>query len=284
MLDMKYDQPFGEYRSAEGLNKSGIDRLLLCPAEFRAMLDQEPAEPTPAMKFGTMFHTRALQPALYARTYHVMEHDPRTKDGKAEKAEAEARGETVISLADFDKASRMLQNMHAHPKVEALLGRLRGDAEVSVYWEQDVDGESIQCKGRIDRLAILPSGEVVAVDLKTTSGNLTPDAISRHVAQFAYHRQSAWYVHGLAAQGLAVNAFVFVFVQTTAPYLCTAVTLDAEAEALGMRECEMAARIYKQCRDSGEWPSYSADIEEVGLPLWYDRISPAASAMPTRFD
>ena len=283
MLNMIYDQPFDAYKQAEGLNKSGIDKLLLCPAEYRAMLDT-PAEPTPAMRFGTMFHTRALQPTLYARTYHVLEHDSRTKDGKAEKAEAEARGEIVISAQDFDKASKMLQNLHAHPKIDALLSRLPGDPEVSVYWDQDVDGESIQAKGRVDRLTILPSGEVVAVDIKTTSGNLTPDAISRHIATYGYHRQSWWYVHGLAAQGLAVNAFVFIFCQTCAPYLCTAVTLDAEAEALGKRESEKAARIYKQCRDTGEWPSYSTDIEEVSLPLWYDRISPAASAMPTRFD
>ena len=284
MLTTIYDQPFDEYRHAEGLNKSGIDKLLLCPAEYRAMQEEPAQDPTPAMKFGSMFHMRALQPALYASTYHVMEHDPRTKDGKAEKAEAEARGETVISVQDFDKASKMLQNMHNHPKIDALLSRLPGDPEVSVYWDQDVDGESIQAKGRVDRLTVLPSGEVVACDIKTTSGPLTPEHISKTVASYGYHRQSWWYVHGLAEQGLAVNAFVFIFCQTCAPYLCTAVTLDAEAEALGKRECEMAARIYRDCKRDNVWPSYSQDVEEISLPLWYDRISPAASAMPTRFD
>ena len=283
MLTTIYDESFEAYRHAEGLNKSGIDKLLLCPAEYKAAMEQ-PAEPTPAMRFGSMFHARVLTPNLYVNAYHVMENDSRTKAGKDEKARAEGEGLELISQADFNRASAMLQSLHTHPKVDALLSRLPGDPEVSVYWEQDVDGEKIQAKGRVDRLAILPSGEVVAVDLKTTSGALTPDAISRHVATYGYHRQSAWYVHGLACQGLAVNAFVFVFVQTQAPYLCTAVTLDAEAEALGKRECEMAARIYRNCMKSGEWPSYSADIEEVGLPLWYDRISPAASAMPTRFD
>lgn len=283
MLDMKYNQPFGEYRSAEGLNKSGIDRLLLCPAEYKAMLDN-PQEPTPAMRFGSYFHSRALTPAICNAQYHVQDVDPRTKAGREEKAQAEADGFTVISAADFDRAGAMIQSLHAHPKIDALLSRLPGDPEVSVFWDQDVDGDKIQAKGRVDRLAILPSGEVVAVDIKTTSGPLTPEHISKTVANFGYHRQSWWYVHGLACQGLAVNAFVFVFVQTQAPYLCTAVTLDAEAEALGRRECEMAARIYKQCKASGEWPSYSQDIEEISLPLWYDRISPAAGAMPTRCD
>lgn len=283
MLNLIYDQPFSEYRAAEGLNKSGIDKLLLCPAEYRAMLDN-PQEPTPAMRFGSYFHSRALTPAICNAQYHVQDVDPRTKAGKEEKAQAEADGFTVISANDFDRAQMMLQSLHAHPKVDALLSRLNGDPEVSVYWDMDVDGDTIQCKGRVDRLTILPDGSVVAVDIKTTSGPLTPEHISKTVASFGYHRQSAWYVHGLACQGLAVNAFVFVFVQTTAPYLCTAVTLDAEAEALGKRECEMAARIYRNCMRDNVWPSYSQDIEEVGLPLWYDRVSPAASAMPTRFD
>ena len=283
MLTTRYDQSFADYRAAEGLNKSGIDKLLLCPAEYKAMLDQ-PAEPTPAMKFGTYFHSRVLTPELCNSQHHIQLADPRTKEGKAEKAAAENDGLTVVSQADFDKAGAMLNSLHSHPKIDALLSRLPGDPEVSVYWDMDVDGDAIQCKGRVDRLAILPSGEVVAVDLKTTSGHLTPDAISRAVATYGYHRQSWWYVHGLAAQGLAVNAFVFVFCQTCAPYLCTAVTLDAEAEALGRRECEMAARIYRDCKAKNEWPSYSQDVEEVGLPLWYDRISPAAGAMPTRFD
>lgn len=283
MLDMKYDQPFEVYRQAEGLNKSGIDRLLLCPAEYKAMLDN-PQEPTPAMRFGSYFHSRALTPAICNAQYHVQDVDPRTRAGKEERAQAEVDGFTVVSATDFDRAGEMLKSLHNHPKVDALLSRLPGDPEVSVYWEQDVDGEKIQAKGRVDRLALLPSGEVVAVDLKTTSGPLTPDHISKTVATYGYHRQSWWYVHGLAEQGLAVSAFVFVFVQTQPPFLCTAVTLDAEAEALGKRECELAARIYRNCKRDNVWPSYSQDIEEVGLPLWYDRISPAASAMPTRFD
>lgn len=283
MLTTIYDESFEAYRAAEGLNKSGIDKLLLCPAEYKAMLDN-PQEPTPAMKFGSYFHARVLTPAICNAQYHVQDVDPRTKAGKEERAQAEADGFTVVSASDFDRASEMLKSLHNHPKVDALLSRLNGDPEVSVYWDMDVDGDTIQCKGRVDRLAILSSGEVVAVDLKTTSGPLTPDHISKTVANFGYHRQSAWYVHGLAEQGLAVNAFVFIFVQTTAPFLCTAVTLDAEAEALGRRECEMAARIYRNCKRDNVWPSYSQDVEEVGLPLWYDRISPAASAMPTRFD
>ena len=279
-----FDQPFDAYKQAEGLNKSGIDKLLLCPAEYRAMLDQPEQDPTPAMRFGTMFHCRCLQPALYANSYHVMENDSRTKAGKDEKAAAEERGETVISLADFDKASRMLQNLHQHPRIDALLSRLDGDAEVSMFWDYDLDGEPLQAKGRIDRLVRLPSGDVIAIDLKTTSGTLTPEAVSRHIATYGYHRQGAWYVNGLSAQSLALQAFVFIFVQTVSPYLCVAVTLDAESEMLGKRECEMAARIYRNCKRDNSWPGYGADIYEVGLPMWYDHISPAASAMPSRFD
>lgn len=280
MNNLIYRQPFEAYRLAEGLNKSSIDKILLCPAEYKAMVDTPPwdqPDPTPSMKFGTYFHSRVLTPELCNQQYHVQDVDPRTKAGKEEKAKAEADGLTVISANDFDRAQMMLQNLTKHPRVDALLNKLGGDSEVSMFWDFDLDGEPLQAKGRIDRLAILPGGDVIGVDIKTTSGGLTPEAVSRHIAQFAYHRQSAWYVNGLAKNGLAVRAFVFVFVQTAPPYLCTAVTLDEQAEALGMRECKMAARIYRECMASDTWPGYSTEIEEIGLPVWYDRVSPAAS-------
>ena len=271
MNEIIYDQPAAEYHAAEGLNKSSIDKLLRCPLEYRLSLEQKPEEPTAAMRFGTMLHARVLEPDVYAGAYHVLEHDVRTKPGKDEKKEAEAQGLTCITLADFEKASAMLEQLHAHRRIHELLS-LPGKAEVSIYWEmprQQGSEQTRQCKARIDKLAELPDGTFIAVDLKTTSGIPSLEGLPKHIADFGYHRQAAWYCEGLRRLDVVCREFIFVFTSTNAPHLCTAVIVDPEAEVLGLRECLYARDLLADCESGACWPSFSEKVQTVNLPAWY---------------
>lgn len=269
MNQIIYDQPAAEYHAAPGLNKSSIDKLLRCPLEYKLSLEGVRPEPTPAMKFGTMLHARVLEPEAYERDYHVQDVDPRTKAGKEEKAKAEAQGQSIVGPADFDKATAMHHNLLAHRRIAELLG-LPGHSEVSIYWELPREGgEAMQCKGRIDRLAELPDGTFIAVDLKTTACIPSLDGLAKHIADFGYHRQAAWYCEGLRRLGVVCREFIFVFTSTTAPHLCTAVIVDAEAEVLGLRECLYATNLLADCERTGVWPSFSETVQTINLPSWY---------------
>ena len=272
MNQIIYDQPAAEYHAAEGLNKSSIDKLLRCPLEYRLSLEQKPEEPTAAMKFGTMLHTRVLEPRKYDAGYHVMQNLATTKAGKEEKKACEEEGRICISKADEEKATAMHLNLYQHRKIASLLFELPGRPEVSIFWEmprQQDSGETRQCKARIDRLVELPDGTFIAVDLKTTSGIPSLEGLPKHIADFGYHRQAAWYCEGLRRLDVVCREFIFVFTSTNAPHLCTAVIVEAEAEVLGLRECLYARDLLADCESSDVWPSYSETVQRVNLPQWY---------------
>ena len=288
---IEYAQSFADYRKAPGLNKSSIDKLLKCPAEYHELTLLPQPDPTPAMRFGTALHSFALTPERFMEDVCVLSRPATTKEGKAMKKEAEDAGKVCISTEDYERIFRMRGHMTRHPRICPLLPQadceasngissLPGHSEVSVYWEMETEGAVIQCKARVDRLCSLPFGDVIAVDVKTTSGGLDTDSIAKHVATYGYHRQAAWYKAGLQACGLNVQAFVFLFTSTVPPYLCVPITLDARAEMLGQEECKIAAEAYAQGIATDTWPTYSADVYELDLPEWAYYRSPAKLPEP----
>lgn len=293
MNDIIYNQPFDEYRRADGLNKSSIDKVLKAPAEYWELTKLPQPEPTPAMKFGTALHSFVLTPERFGEDVCILSRPATTKEGKAMKKEAEDKGQVCISVEDYERLFRMRLHMHNHPRIRPLLPHvdseackgltsLPGDSEVSLYWEEDFAGRSIQCKARVDRIAILPTGDVIGVDVKTTSGGLDQDSLAKTIATYGYHRQTAWYVHGMAKLGLAVSAFVFIFTSSQPPYLCVPVMVDSRAEMLGKEECKLAAEAYATAMQTQTWPTYSDTIEEVDIPEWAYYRSPCK--LPSMYD
>ena len=267
MQEFNFDQMAHVYRAMPGLNKSSIEQILRCPLEYKLGLET-PTEATPAMAFGTLVHSMILEPETVDSLYHVMQASATTKAGKAERAQAIEEGKTIVSAADFAKAKAMQARVQAHPAASWLLG-LPGHSEVSMFWEmQTEDGRIRQCKARADRIAQIGDGEVI-IDLKTTSGAVSPAELEKTVARFGYHRQAAWYSDGYERiAGKSPMGFYFIFVSTAAPYLVTACKMDDESSAIGWGDCLKAERLLYEAEKSGVWHGYADQLIEIGLPQW----------------
>ena len=267
MQEFNYDQAAHVYRAMPGLNKSSIEQILRCPLEYKLGLET-PTEATPAMAFGTLVHSMILEPDTVDKLYHVMTASATTKAGKAEKTKALEEGKTIVNASDFTKAKAMQARVQAHPAASWLLG-LPGHSEVSMFWEmQTEDGRIRQCKARADRIAKVGDGEVI-IDLKTTSGAVSPAELEKTVARFGYHRQAAWYSDGYERiAGKAPMGFYFIFVSTAAPYLVTACKMDDESSAIGWGDCLKAERLLYEAEKSGVWHGYADQLIEIGLPQW----------------
>ena len=72
-----------------------------------------PKLPTPAMKFGTMFHAMILENDSFYGKFKVVE-DKRTKKGKEQTLEYEKKGITVITPQDAALADNMLSSLMAN--------------------------------------------------------------------------------------------------------------------------------------------------------------------------
>ena len=249
-----------KYFANKSLSKSAIDKLLECPALYKAWLEGEDEEKTStALAFGSLSHLLTLQPQEFDSQYAVTDLNLATKEGKAWKA-ALPDGIQIVKNDDYEKAQMMADAVRDHPQAKMLFQNYI--AEEPIYWTLD----GVPCKAKPDIVAEVFGRRYIA-DLKTTE-SVNPEAIRKSIAKWGYHRQAAWYLSGMEAVGRPCDAFIFIFVEKTYPYLVTMCQLDEDALAKGMEECLRAVSTLKECQASGTWPCYTREIITLGLPKW----------------
>lgn len=217
------------------------------------------------MRLGTALHTHVLELSRWDQEIAVAPPmDRRTKAGKESWAafEAEAAGKTVITADDAEQVMAMGRAVMRHPAAALLLG-LSGKAETTHMWTDA--GTGLECKCRPDWLT--DDGSIV-VDLKTTK-NASIQGFKRSVADYRYHVQAAWYLHGLEqATGRRPDQFIFICVESSAPYACAVYAADAEMIERGHDQAMRDLAKLAVCKAADHWPSYSDQIETISLPGW----------------
>jgi hypothetical protein len=258
-----------DYHAHPAVSKSHLDLIARSPLHYWARY-VDPArvapEPTPQMRLGTALHTHVLELSRWDQEIAVAPGDinRRTKEGKEQWAafEASAAGKTVITADDAETVMAMGRSIMRHPGAAMLLG-LAGKAETTHMWTDATYG--IECKCRPDWLT--DDGSIM-VDLKTTR-DASPRGFRQSIASFRYWVQAGWYMHGVqAATGKRPDQFIFVCVESTAPYACAVYAADAEMIERGHEQAMRDLGKLAVCRAADSWPSYSDQIETISLPGW----------------
>ncbi len=269
------DVPEPEYHGDRGsLSVSGAKLLLppSCPAKFREQQDNPPP-PKAVFDFGSLAHAlilgagpelEILDPQVHGLKADGTVADVPAMTGMWKKAATAVRavGKLPVSTDDYAAALAMRDAVMAHPVARDLF--TDGAPEVSLYQHDPESG--VRLRGRVDWLRA--DGQIV--DLKT-SVTANPAELVRRFWQYGYYMQHAWYADLVAAQGIEVpevDAFRFVVVEKTPPYLVTVVGYDAEAVEEGRRLNRLAIRTYAECMESGAWPGYSDGVVTLSLPGW----------------
>lgn len=250
------------YHASLGVSKSQLDQLAKSPAHYLDSL-KTPRKETPAMRLGTLFHGLILEPERI-KIAPAPVCDKRTKEGKAvwERFCLENQGAEVVTAEEAEQLAGMVQAVRRHPAAFRLLYSCNGVAEGSAWWIDRQSGELCRC--RPDYLR----DDGVIVDLKTTE-DASPEAFSRSIAKYGYHRQAAMYLDGLdAATGNRPSGFVFVCVEKKSPYAVSVYQLDMQGEEAGRVQYRSLLMTLADCKCSGKWPAYSDRIETISLPSW----------------
>jgi len=257
-----------DYHAHPAVSKSHLDLIARSPLHYWARYldpDRVTPEPSPQMRLGTALHTHVLELSRWDEEIAVAPAmDRRTKAGKEAYAafEAAAAGKTVITADDAEQVMAMGRAVMRHPAAAMLLG-LPGKAETTHMWTDAATG--LECKCRPDWLT--DDGTIV-VDLKTTK-DASLRGFKQSVANFAYHKQAAWYLHGLEqATGKRPDQFIFICVESTAPYACAVYAADAEMIERGHDQAMRDLAKLAVCKAADSWPSYSDQIETLSLPGW----------------
>jgi exodeoxyribonuclease VIII len=220
------------------------------------------AEPTAAMRNGTLVHCAAFEPDALARRYVVKPEGMKfsTKEGIAWR---DAQTLEIVEANQMSAALAQAAAIRALPEVGELL--TDGDAEASAFWLDEETGK--HCKCRPDWAS--PAGDgVILVDGKTCQ-DASADGFSRAIWTYAYHLQAAWYSDGYErATGKRVYGFVFAAVESTWPHQAAAYMLGDDVLDKARAECRRLLNTYAECKRTGIWPGYPSGIQHINMPKW----------------
>ena len=252
--------PIQNYLAIQALSASQLEWLAVSPLQYKYMLTQPPEE-TAALALGTALHMAVLEPELFL-THYAMEPDiaaiggakPRaTKEYREAVAQLEADGRTVIRDDEMAKVLGMRESILVHPHAASLLERAP-EREVTGIWQRGAR----RCRARFDML-----GDGVIGDLKTTRKlkDFSPWAITR----LGYYRRAAHYHDGARRLGRDIDHFMFIAVESSAPYDVGVFALDKELLRVGMDECEFLLKKLSRCEAESNWPGQFPDVVQAML-------------------
>lgn len=256
------------YHAAPGVSQSMLKTLAKSPAHLKCEMET-PREETPAMILGTLLHTALFEPHKLAGSYCVKPdgHDGRTTEGKA--WAAKHKGLTTISAKDATALCQMGITINAHPRTSEVIDCI-GESELSLFRKDDVTGHLM--KARPDRIVRAEDGRVFIVDVKSTT-DASQFAFAKTVADFAYHRQAAYYTDMLAAFAVTVADFWFIAVEKAPPYAVGFYNIEPEDVERGRVANRRDLDVYAQCCEQNAWPGYPTELRTIRLPEWARRVA-----------
>jgi exodeoxyribonuclease VIII len=272
-MSLIHNMPAEDYHALPGLNSSRL-KIMASKTPMHANADRE-REETLSLRLGTAVHAATLEPVEFERRFFIAPQerpDMRTKAGKDLAAVnvqiATNLGASLLWYDEGEEVRQMRGQIWSHPRAsEILSGAL---SEVVATWQ---DGETGQdCKARFD--VIRPTGgapelrTAFLADIKTTAKGAGPREFARVVADYYYHLQAAHYVTGAEANGLRIDGFIFIAIETAPPYAVATYLMTEEALRIGRTVCSRAIRRWDECEAANHWPGYSEDLEPLTLPAW----------------
>lgn len=204
-----YDISNEDYHRGAGISKSQLDDIAINPAIFQWRKEApEDDEKKAALDMGTALHCLLLEPEEFDKRFIVAPaFNRRTNEGKADEQrflkDCESSGMTVMDAEQGRKLKLMRASALAHPAARWLL-EAEGHQEASIYWNDEQTGEL--CRIRPDKFL---SGQPVIVDVKKVADM---SRFARHVEEFRYHVQDAYYREGFSKHFGEYPLFVFIAV------------------------------------------------------------------------
>lgn len=251
-----YDEPAKDYHANPAIGSSLVRSFLKSPQLFDDIRHGTAQVETPALIYGTNFHTLMLEPERWHAAVAIKPDGMSfaTKDGKAWRDEHAYQ--TIVSFADAVHLNRMRERMPA--KVAALINGFK--TEVTI--RNSIKGIATQC--RFDVFGELYSG--TRVDLKSIDDI---DHCEVAVRKHGYHIQQAWYQRVEAAETKqAARPFLFVFAEKKPPYRWRIVELDADYQAIGEQAVDDALSGIADCMELRTWNDTGPQHQIISPPEW----------------
>jgi hypothetical protein len=257
------------------VHSGGINRFLRSPQHFHsAYVMGIKQKNTESLKFGNMIHCLILEPEKFKKLYVVEpEFTGYTKDGKLSNLSGEAKekkkawyselspGAQVVEQKHLDAVEGMANAIVKHPIAKEVFKE--GLSEVTGYYRDPETG--LKCVIRPDRINTRLHA---LVDLKTTE-NASLAAFQRSLVNYGYENQNFMYDFGyeqITSKKAEMN--IFVAIEKEPPYAVAVYVADESVKDCGSRGYRKAMKGIKQCLETGIWPGYQTEAQNISMPAW----------------
>ncbi len=262
-----YDMPDSEYRRVSALNASGLTAI--CDRGlwhyYQCYLNPEREfTSSDSLAFGTLLHCAVLEPERFAREYQVVAKGVRagTKEFKAA-----CNGKIGVRHSDYQAVQTCLGRIGEHNIARNLLMGAAGRSEVSLFWTENYESDTIQCKARLDRL--LPGW---ICDLKTTT-DARPEKFAQDCGDYWYDLKAAWYLRACLAHrdvcGEEILGYALVAIESKWPYTVEVYTYELEGLVDAFKRMELGIEDYLRGVREGWHRGY--DVISLPRPRYIKR-------------
>jgi PDDEXK-like uncharacterized protein DUF3799 len=219
--------------------------------------DDSPA--SEAQDVGHAAHQMFLHGASKIRVLSVP--DFRTNKAKEMRDAAIAAGQIPLKAERFAAVNAIVNKLE---EFRLRTGAFtKGKPEQALIWREGTQWG--RCK--VDWLPDEP--EAYLWDLKTTSGRATPQSWARNAFDLGYDLQAVYYCRGAeCVRGEPPEGMRFCVIETKPPYGIKVFEFSPAAIGDAQQEVHSAIELWTRCRETGEWPSYSDDLEWIDPPPW----------------
>lgn len=230
-----------------------------------------PPSKSKSTDIGTVAHSAILEPHKLTTVCLEIPNKVLSKSGSRAgnnwKDFAADNAERILLKADDMRTVKaMFESVYRNPIARRLL-ESDGPTEESIFWE--CSETRLRRKCRPDKQSNI-DGRWIIPDLKTTADN-TPMGFARAVANFEYYCQPAYYLPGIRERhGLDVNPdWVFIAVQSAAPFVCRVWELDESAVAYGEQIVSDSLYQLAACFECDDWREPGEhEITTLSMPGW----------------
>lgn len=255
MTQLFRDIPNEEYHDNADLSRSdGITILQAGPATAKYNKEHKEETYSPALRFGTMFHTAMESLDEFRRKYGIeADGDRRTRAYKDAMVALHAKhpDKEFVKQEEWDAVSEMSNRICTHPRYKELVGK-DNIREASFFGS--VNGVSIKARPDLINLT-----DGIIVDWKTTSDG-SPQEFAYSVSKFGYWLQPAWYKALVEDYFNREFRFVFVCVEKHPPYNVSLYEQSDIEERYAKKQMAIALDAWAHAKETGEWTAYSEDI------------------------
>lgn len=270
-----------EYHSGPGISKSGLWTIYTkTPAHYR--FEEREEKSRAALDLGTATHIALLEPETF---------DTRVARGPADRRGnkwidaqnwATANGAILLTEGDCYRVSRIRD---AGERCDVLRQVRQGAIiEASGYATCPQTGVLMRCRPDAYNPAL-----GMILDLKTAREG-GPRGFQKATAEYGYHMQEAFYsdvwnaacdAEGSTPYRNGSSSFVFVVIESAAPFLVSTYELKPGAVEEGRKAYQAALTKYATCLErerlgmplAHAWPGYPPEPEPLDIPRWAYKLT-----------